>query len=207
MSRRREPDDAGVSLIEILVTLSVMSVVMVVATTGILQTYRTLAATESAAQGQAELRRVYQRLDKEVRYASWVALPAKVGSAWYVELAVGGNWCRQLRFDTVAKVLQMRRWAAGSPPAADQAWQVVGSSLVVDGSAPPFQREDVNTMPYANPNPTLDAGADFAPDYYRLRVRLAADTSRVAARLDGTFSALNTSRNTAGLNTCSEGRP
>jgi prepilin-type N-terminal cleavage/methylation domain-containing protein len=207
--RRRDlrADDAGVSLVEVMVTLAVMGVVMAVATAGILQTYRAVATTEATAGTQSELRRVHQRLDKVIRYASWVSSPGQAGATWYVEFAMIGGTCAQLRFDTGSGVLQMHQWTAGSPPAAGQPGQTLGSQLVLDGTAPPFQRQAAGSMPYASPGPAVDAGASFAPDYYRLRVRLAAQNGRGVSRLDATFSALNTSRDMAGTHPCSEGRP
>lgn len=93
MMRRRpvEPaldrDDAGFSLAEIMVTMGITSILMVIFTTAILQVYRTSAATESLSSAQAQLQIAFQRADKELRYASWIAVPAKVGSTWYVEYA------------------------------------------------------------------------------------------------------------------------
>lgn len=207
MTRGRDRADDGVTLIEVMVTMAVMSVVMAVFTTGILQVYRSILPAESAAGAQAELRRVYQRLDKEVRYASWIAPPGKVGTVWYVEFAALGTECGQLRLDTVSQVLRLVRWTAGSPPSAGPVGLVLGSQLLVDGGEPPFKRQEAGSMPYASASPALDAGTGFAPDHQRLRVHLAATVGSSTSRLGGTFTALNTSRDTTGTNACSEGRP
>ena len=129
---RRDPDDRGFTLIEVTVTMGIMSVMLVIFTTAILQVYRSVLTTESLSTAQSQLQIAFQRFDREVRYASWIAEPGRVGTTWYVEYAASDpTQCRQLRFETPATpttsvnargVLQLIRWTRGTPPAAGCAW-------------------------------------------------------------------------------------
>lgn len=211
---RRTPaagrDDAGFSLIEVMVTMGLMSVVMVVFTAAILQSYRSSAKAESISIVQSQLRIAFQRFDRELRYASWVAQPGQVGTAWYVEWAgYDGSQCYQLRLETAPAgsqegpnnaqgVLQLRTWPRATPPAAGTPGQTIASNVADPGSSAPFERQGAGVA---------TSGSDFVPDFERLRVRLTAQRGDSTASVDTTFTALNTSRNTPDTNDCSMGRP
>lgn len=212
----RRRDDAGVTLVEVMVSMAVMSVVMVIFTGGIMQVFRTTAKSEGISIVQTQLQIAFQRVDKQIRYASWIAAPGKVGSAWYVEFAnFDGTQCGQLRLDTAAAtggnpddgkgVLSMLTWPAdpkvGQPPAAGAPGLIIAQRLLDPGPAGPFERQDPNAP-----------GTGFTPDFQRLRITLAAQvgdqqSSDSTAQVDTTFTALNTSRNTPADSECSKGRP
>lgn len=206
--RDRRPDDAGYSLIEVLVTMGIMSVVLTMFTTAIVSAYRATGSAEKRSIAQSELHRGFQRFDRELRYASWIAAPGQVGSTWYVEFAgVGGTECLQLRLEpgTPAAnpgdgtgILQLLRWTPGSPPAQTARGQTVASHLVI-GAVAPFERQAANTSPYAS--------SDFITDFQRLRIRLTSRVDDATSDVDTTFTALNTSRATAATHPCQEGRP
>jgi prepilin-type N-terminal cleavage/methylation domain-containing protein len=212
MTRRRPAsarDDAGFTMVEIMVTMGVMSVVMVVFTAAILQMYRTSAKAESISIVQAQLQTAFQRFDRQLRYASWIAQPGQVGTAWYVEWAgYDGSQCHQLRLETASTsdqdspndghgVLQMLTWPRATPPTADTPGQTIAANLVTPDSSGPFDRQI----------PTVTGGTGFSPDFQRLRVRVTARVGDSTAQIDTTFTALNTSRNTPATNDCSQGRP
>jgi prepilin-type N-terminal cleavage/methylation domain-containing protein len=218
MTRRRPAtarDDAGFTMAEILVTMGVMSVVMVVFTAAILQMYRTSAKAESISIVQAQLQTAFQRFDRQLRYASWIAQPGQVRTAWYVEWAgYDGSQCYQLRLETASTsdqdspndghgVLQMLTWPRATPPAADTPGQTVAANLVTPDSGGPFDRQ----VPAVTGGTGSGVGSDFSPDFQRLRVRVAARVGDSTAQIDTTFTALNTSRNTPSTNECSQGRP
>jgi len=210
-ARARSRDDAGYSLLEVLVTMGVMSVLMVIFTTAIIQVFRTSGKAESIAAAQSELQRGFQRFDRELRYASWIAQPGQVGTAWYVEFAgPDGTECLQLRLETAPAtgtgsrdgqgVLQLLRWkAAALPPVKNQPGQTVASQLVVTGVDPFFERQAAGVSP--------DPDSEFIPDFQRLRVRLTSRVGSGTAQVDTTFTALNTSRTTPTTHTCGNGRP
>jgi prepilin-type N-terminal cleavage/methylation domain-containing protein len=209
--RARRRDDAGYSLIEVVVGMGIMSVLMVLFTTAILQVFRTSGKAESIAEAQSQLQRAFQRFDQEIRYASWISPPGEVGGAWYVEFASSdGTECLQLRLQTAPGptadngtdgrgVLQLLRWAPGAPPAANQPGQTIASRLVT-GDVDPFELQAAGSTPYGT-------DSQFAPDFQRLRIRLSSQVGTGVAEADTTFTALNTSRNTPTTHTCSQGRP
>jgi prepilin-type N-terminal cleavage/methylation domain-containing protein len=225
VTRQRRPSpgaqggsDAGFSLVEVMVTMAVMAVVMVLFTAAILQAYRTSTTAESISAAQSQLHRAFQRFDKELRYASWIAQPGQVGTAWYVEFAAAdGAQCRQLRFETSPSirpdnatdgrgVLQLISWRSDTPPATGTSGQTVASQLLTDGVAAPFERQAAGTSPFAGPS-SGPVGTGFTTDFDRLRIRLTTRIGRSTAQVDTTFTALNTSRDTPAVNDCSRGRP
>jgi prepilin-type N-terminal cleavage/methylation domain-containing protein len=213
--RARRPDDAGFSLIEVLVSMGIMSILMTIFTTAILQAYRVSGRAESISIAQSEIQRGFERFDRELRYASWVADPAMVGtSTWYVEFAgADGTECMQLRFRTAPAsgpgeangegVLQLLRWTPGSPPTPGEPGQTVASQLLTPAAGvPPFDRQEANESPYQS------QGSDFTTDFQRLRIRLTSRVDDAEATVDMTFTALNTSRSTTdAAQPCREGRP
>ena len=221
MRRRQTPptarsrDDAGFTLTEVMVTMGVMSVVMVVFTAAILQAYRTSAKSESISVTQSSLQIAFQRFDRELRYASWIADPGQVGTAWYVEFAgFDGTQCRQLRLETSSSsaqdnatdghgVLQLISWPRATPPAAGAPGQTIATHLVTPDSSGPFEVQAAG----ASASQGSGVGSDFTTDFQRLRIRLAAQVGDSTAQIDTTFTALNTSRNTPTDNDCSKGRP
>ncbi|GIH89965.1 type II secretion system protein J [Planobispora siamensis] len=216
----RSSGDAGISLVEVMVTVGIMGILMAIFTTGILQVYRSVNVTESVATAQSQLNIMFQRLDKEIRYASWVAEPGLVRNRWYVEFAGtsaenDATECGQLRLDLGTGVMQLIRWTPGSPPAEGRPGQTLASQIVTTGlgtgtPTPPFELQEAGSFPYGGTGSSA-VGADFAPDYQRLRLHLTTrvSTSSDAAPVetDITFTALNTSRETKSDNVCDEGRP
>ena len=205
----RIPGDAGFSLIEVMVTMVVMSTVMVVFTASIIQAFRTSVKSESISTVQAQLQLAFQRFDRELRYASWIAPPGKVGTAWYVEYAdFDGSNCGQLRLETAPAgqngsdaargVLEWLTWPRATPPVAGTKGQRLAANLVTPDAAGPFERDI--------PAETA-ATATYSPDFQRLRVRVSARVADSIAQVDNTFTALNTSRNTPTTNDCTKGRP
>jgi prepilin-type N-terminal cleavage/methylation domain-containing protein len=216
MMRRRhaarpERDDAGFTLTEVMVTLGVMSVVMVIFTGAIIQVFRTSTKAESISFIQTQLQTAFQRFDRQIRYASWIAEPGQVGTAWYVEWAgYDGSECYQLRLETAPAtgdgssdngrgVLQMLTWPRATPPVAGTAGQTIAADLAVPDSSGPFIRQV--------PSLAVDGVTGFSPDFQRLRIRITGQRGDSTAQVDTTFTALNTSRNTPATNDCSKGRP
>jgi prepilin-type N-terminal cleavage/methylation domain-containing protein len=219
--RRRRPvrtqgRDDGFSLIELMVTIGVMSVVGAIFTAAILLVYQTTVRTESISIAQAQLQRAFERFDKELRYASWIAEPGRFGTAWYVEFAAADETqCRQLRFETAVPperdndidgygLLQMISWTRGTPPVAGTTGQTIASQLVTSDVDGPFERQAAGIPPTSGSGAV---GSDFTPEFQRLRIRLTTQVGDTVAQVDTTFTALNTSRDTTDDNGCAEGRP
>jgi type II secretory pathway pseudopilin PulG len=125
-------DDEGVSLVELIVAMTLMSVVGAMFTGGVLQVYRSLNKTDSDYVAQSQINQAFSTLDREIRYAKSVSTPATVGSDWYVEYLVQLNnvdTCVELRLSTSAGQLQRRSWAQGVTPVTPTAWGVLASNV------------------------------------------------------------------------------
>ena len=207
--------DDGMTLVDVLVSMGIMSILMIIMTGAVLQVYRSTSSTETSAVAQTQLHQALQRLDQSVGYASGITTPntTAVGDAWYVEYlgtdpGTGQAQCTQLRLTPVtgaswaAGVLQLITWTPGSPPASGAKRQTVASQIVLPGGGVPvpFERQLAGTA-------SAGAGASFTPDYERLRLQLTTQDGNSRAATDVTFTARNTSRDTASANVCSEGRP
>lgn len=184
--------DGGYSLVEMLVVLGIISVVGAVATTGILQVYRTNVAAESDSAVQNQLSVALLRLDKSIRYAYSIGTVHNEGAADtpYVEIMVVekerptdttyAKRCLQLRLtgpDPRSLQLQSRSWTL--PSGAPGAWQPLASNLV--GGAVPFAR----TQPTQAVNHQL------------LTIRLSAGSGTTTKTSAVTYTALNTYAGTA----------
>jgi hypothetical protein len=193
----------GVTMMEVVVSLTLMAVLMTIFTTAVIQVYRNVNQTEAISTAQANLNIVFLRLDKEVRYASGISLPS-TGAPWYVEYLNtnrGTEACTQLRL-TSDGLLQRRTWNRNESPIQPSGWTVLASGLRQADDGP----DDGN-----DPEPPftfVPADAANGSNFHRLVVTLAADgpNRRPAAQSTFTFAALNTSQATKSTDVCTEGR-
>jgi type II secretory pathway pseudopilin PulG len=212
LRRLRSGDDAGFSLIDMMVTLSVISILTVVSMSAISEIYSNVTRTENTSFAREQVGNSFRRLDKELRYATWIADKAgQVGTAWYLEYSVPPpaatptEVCRQLKFDK--GVLTLLRWdpAAGGPGKPT----TIGTDLTLNATAPPFMVIPPSSAVY-NTKANADAagvGTDFEPDYFQVRVQFNATLGRVSLPLDLYFTAQNTSGSSSSTSDCSNGRP
>jgi type II secretory pathway component PulJ len=194
MRRARPAGDAGATLLDVAVSMSIMSLFMAIFTTGVLQMFRSANKAESLSITQAQGKLAFQRLGAQVRYAAAISTPGTVGADTYVEFLItstGQAVCTELRLRASAGQLQRRTWVQGALPLTPSAWLPLAYGVT---SAQPF---------------TVTA-ADSAFSLQRLRLRLTASAGagRTATTLqtDVTFTGLNTSAATAAATTCTEGR-
>ena len=184
-------DDRGFTMTEIVVTMSVMSVVMAIFTAGVVQMYNTSNKTESLAFSQSQNNTAFLRLDKQIRYASGISTPGTVGGAPYVEYLLSGSGtatCYELRLKD--SMLQQRVWPQGGSVALVP-WTVLSNGV---SSAQPFT--------YLPPDATFN--------FQRLRLQLTStyggNRTLSSANTDITFTALNTTLGTSSASVCTEGR-
>ncbi|HLL67514.1 MAG TPA: prepilin-type N-terminal cleavage/methylation domain-containing protein [Micromonosporaceae bacterium] len=209
------PSDAGITLVELVVAMSLMSVFMIMFTGAMLGLYRSANSTEVTSAAQSNLHVAFNRLDKEIRYSSGISVPARVGPDWHVEYLVtntGTAVCNGLRLTRVAGQpgwqLQQRRWKQSSGPTAATAWAPLASnvSLLVAGrdTVDPF----VVVVPGAASPSASSSGADGNAQRLRLRMAVSFGAGRLIAtkQVDIAFSALNTSPNTVSATVCINGR-
>lgn len=186
-----DPADAGITLVELMVSMALMSVVTTVFLGGIMQIHRSVNRAEAMSVAQSQINTAFLRLDSELRYAADISEPgpgyANAKSVEFLTYRAGAPNCVQLQL-TDAGILRRREW---TPPASPNAtiWATVVSEV---SSAEPFE--------------VLQA--DNGANVQRLRLKLTAESQNagITRHIDMTFAALNTSLGAADPTVCREGR-
>jgi type II secretory pathway pseudopilin PulG len=182
------------TLIEVMVTLSIMGLVMMIFTTSVVQMFRAANKSESIAEAQKQINIMFLRLDKEIRYASAISVPVLDTNGWHVrylktDVQTETPTCNELRLGAAA-ALEYREWVYDASPGT--AWTVLASSVAAPPDGQPFTR--------------LAPGV--TADVYQLRLALVATsgTGETATRSDTavTFSALNAHRLSPGEETSND---
>ncbi len=181
----RGREDAGLTLIEVLVAQAVLGVFMILFTAAAQQMFGTTNRTESLSTAQSQLQIALQRLDKEIRYASVIDPAGQVGDTWYVEYLTtvsGQPTCTGL------KLADGKLWRAAWPQSADRpslTWLPLASGV----AAGPDQKQD--------PFQTLASDPDVGVRHSRLRLHLSvaagAGADAATAETNITFTAVNSS--------------
>jgi prepilin-type N-terminal cleavage/methylation domain-containing protein len=182
--------DAGFSLIEVVVSMSVMAVFMAIMTTGIVQVYRVVNSDEAVSIAQSQINIAFLRLDREIRYASDMSTEGQVGADWYVEYLTtytGTPICTELRLHVANAQLQRRSWTQGGTPPST--WTIFASGV-------------------SDSRPFTFSAADATFNYPRLALSLTASSgagsTAAAKEINVTFTAMNTTSSSASV--CTEGR-
>jgi len=189
--RRHPPgDDRGVTLVEVMIAMTLMSIFLVLFTTGLRQVFRVSDHDQAAAVAREQIHIAFQRLDSEIRYAAGISAEGQVGADWYVEFLTtytGTPVCTELRF-TQGGQLQSRTWEQDETPPP---FTVLASGA---GAGQPFRRYPV----------VVGSGIDFQ----RLSVDLSVSGGKAAGprEISVMFTAYNTSPTTASDTACVEGR-
>lgn len=191
--------DSGVTLMEMMVALGIISVLFSMLTAGFVSLYRSSDATQATARASSSVSIAFSQLDRSVRYASAISEPG-LGSdgAWFVEWGAtedGSPGCTQLRFIASSGVLQMRNWQlndAGHQTGLTSWHTLAGDLSTPTPAAPPFARDQEAAQPHQQLSLSFTVGD---PD------------SRPGAVMDfhSTFTALN-SRNGDTTTFCSGSR-
>jgi prepilin-type N-terminal cleavage/methylation domain-containing protein len=128
----RRGDDAGVTLIEVVLAMSIMSVLMTVVTGAVLQIYHSVNEVDSLSEAQTQVNAAFIRLDREIRYARSVSDPGLVSGDYYVEYlrsVDSVDTCVELRLRTTTGELQRRQWTKNVSPLAPTAWTTLASDV------------------------------------------------------------------------------
>jgi prepilin-type N-terminal cleavage/methylation domain-containing protein len=148
----------GWSLIEVVVSMSIMGVFMAMMTTGIVQVFRAINTNDAIAAAQSQVNIAFLKLDREIRYASDLSTEGQVGGDWYVEYLstyTGTSVCSELRLHVANGQLQRRTWTQGGT--VPSTWTVLASG--VSGSKPFTLRSADATFNYARLTLSLTAQA------------------------------------------------
>ncbi|MEV6927748.1 hypothetical protein AB0M46_25055 [Dactylosporangium sp. NPDC051485] len=194
----RRGDDRGVTLAELAVTTGIMSIVMAIFTTGLVQLFKAGNANEMVALTQAQLNTAFLRLDRELRYSGGFGpIHTDTSGNTFIEYLNPGTPsgipdCVQLELYLGGKTLRRQAWRSekGSKPTGR--WTVLASQVNVGKSSFSIPTSD-NTS------------------YQRLRIQLYVASNpgsgRTEAYTDLTFTALNSKLTTTPTTICPEARP
>jgi prepilin-type N-terminal cleavage/methylation domain-containing protein len=138
--RRRQAmsGDGGFTLLEVVVSMGLMSVFMAMFTGAIFQMYNVSNKTNAITDSSSQLNTAFLRIDKQVRYAAAISPPNKTRTAlggWYVEFVnttSGTDACYQLR--VLGGVFQERSWTG--TPSATPTWTALASGIVMPAVTP-----------------------------------------------------------------------
>ena len=151
---RRAPVDAGMTLVELLVAMGIFLVVIAVFMSGIVIMTKSTATASAVSDATSTARKVMDRFDKQVRYATAINAPGTgtTSGATYVEYMMPSQTagatpvCVQWRYDGAAQTLALRTWPNSSSP-SPSAWGQVASDVRNDAFGEPiFTFEPANEM-------------------------------------------------------------
>jgi prepilin-type N-terminal cleavage/methylation domain-containing protein len=189
---RARGDDAGMSLVELIVAMGIFTIVISIFMAGLITMTENTVRTEVTTDAAESVRRVFQRLDKQVRYADAINLPGNGASgARYVEFrtpetvsASGVTTCTQWRWNPATEEIQARVWPQSA--ATLPGWSVVATDVVDDATVTGYPFTVVVASP-SHPRQSL-----------QLQLLLESDASSGSVSSDSTFVARNSSVDSAG---------
>jgi len=180
-------DDDGVTLVELVVAMTIMSIFMSIFTAVAVQMFKFESDTESATSAKTQIHLAFLRLDREIRYASGISTPTST-FVEYVRTDTQTPQCTELWLDSASKALRTRTWSQGSTPASN--WV----TLATDASA---------TTPFT----LLPASPPYTTQRLNLTITVGPNGGNGPTRvMNATFTAQNTTTSTSSGTVCTEGR-
>lgn len=135
---RRPRGDSGFTLIETVVGMVVMSIFLAMFTGSVVMMFGSSNHSQAVAHSAQEISNAFTKLDRQVRYASYVGEPGQDpndGNNWYVEFENTNTdpaMCYQLRVDQSSDTLQQRSWSGSGTPSA---WQQLATGVLNGGGS------------------------------------------------------------------------
>jgi type II secretory pathway pseudopilin PulG len=142
--RLREQSDRGFTMLEMVVGMTLMMIFLSIFTTAIISMFDSTNKSQAVNNGSAQLNIAFGRLDRTIRYASFVSQQSVGGDGnWYVTFQTtntGTPVCTQLRIDKTAQRLQQRTWnVSGTAPNTTASgltgWTQLASGITNGGAA------------------------------------------------------------------------
>lgn len=129
--RRQDRDDAGLTIVELVVAMSIFTIVLGIYFSALISMSHTTVRAQDSVDASDALRATFNTLDHQVRYATSINRPVKGGSgSWYVELEATNlpdaqkPMCYQWRLNPTTNVLSTRTWREDGSSVVT-AWQGV----------------------------------------------------------------------------------
>lgn len=181
------------TLVELLVAMGIFTVVVVVFMAGIVVMTKSTARAQSVGDAGDAALKVFQRFDKQVRYASSIngAGAGTTSGTYYVEYLVSAveagqsPICYQWQYSATARTLAVRSWKDVAPR-TPSAWSTVATNVRNDLSQAaerPFVFKPADPI---NLRQQLVVHLDIGPG-------AAGATARKGAEIDSVFVARNSS--------------
>jgi type II secretory pathway component PulJ len=197
MARTRQwGDDDGITLVELMVSMTVMAVFMAVFTGSMVEIYRSQNKNEASTAAMAQINNAFLKLDKEIRYASAVSTEGTASGSRYIEFLTisptsGAKSCTELRYSPTSQLLQQRTWAQSSGTPSPSAWALLASNVI-----------SIHPFTYLS--------SDQTHAYQRMKLDLTArwgtNDTATSRQTVVTLTALNTTSSTSSGTVCTEGR-
>jgi type II secretory pathway pseudopilin PulG len=171
-------DDGGFTMMETVVSMTLMAIFLAMFTTAIVSLYGTSNKADAISQTSVQLNTAFERVDRQIRYAAAISAPNNLvtpGNAWYTEFVnttTGQDVCTQLRL--VGGVLSERTWTG--LPSSTPGFTVLASNL---------------TQPTSTPFTFYAASGTQTQQRLRLTVAAPVATAKTNSGLNVTFSAMN----------------
>ena len=193
-ARVRGTDD-GFSLIELMISMALMSIVTIISASGFVHMFRTTALTETAARTQTSTLLAFSKLDRDVRYAERINPPyTRTNGDFAVDFVIrddhGVAQCVRLTLPAAGGALTRLQWPQAGTPTGVSPATVALDMQTANGSSTPFTRIAAGTQ---------------SSYYDRLRVQLQSSIGVTGAGATRTFDLRFTALNTASTAlTCSQ---
>jgi prepilin-type N-terminal cleavage/methylation domain-containing protein len=199
--RRRMSTDAGFTLSELMISMTIMGIVTVISATGFLQMFRTTDLAETAALTQTATLASFSKLDRDVRYAARINVPYQQANGdWSVDYVIpaadGTPQCVRLTLPSAGGSLTRLQWPqSAASPAGYTATQVATDMVPDNGTASPFLR-------------TAGSATGDITNFDQLEIKLKSSIGVLSAgsvrKFDLYFTALNTANDTSSPLACSQ---
>ena len=188
---------AGFTLVELVVAMGLFAVLLAVLMSAIIGMIGNLRKTQGIADASGQARVAFDRLDRQLRYATAVNRPVLVGQDWYLDFATlntsGQIECRQWRVEAATELLQQRTWTVAQ--AAPPSWAGVATGVVNNpASQPPFTFVAADAQ-----NPTQQVTVDLVLTRGANPPGHAETRSTLVARNTDTTTATNADTNSDGV--------
>lgn len=143
LRRRFDGDDAGMSLVELIVAMGIFTFVIAVFMGGVVVMTKDAGRAAAVADSGDAALRVFQRMDRQVRYATSIngAGAGTTPGTYYVEYLMNAVQagqspiCTQWQYSSSARTIAVRSWTDVAPR-TPTAWSIVATNVRNDLSIP-----------------------------------------------------------------------